>query len=140
MTLVVVDTGVFVSALIGARGSAPDLVVRAMIDDRIEVVACPQLLDELSEVLRRPKFEKYIGEVAAAEFIARLQRHARVVADAVDPPPATRDPNDDYLVAIARREHAIAIVSGDRDLLDAQLQDLPVWTARQLADHASAKD
>ena len=53
-----------------------------MNDDRIEVVACPQLFDELSQVLRRPKFENYIGDVAATEFIARLRRHARVVADA----------------------------------------------------------
>jgi predicted nucleic acid-binding protein len=41
---VVVDPGVFVSALIGTRGAAADLVVCALVDDRIAVVASPMLL------------------------------------------------------------------------------------------------
>jgi len=65
---VVVDPGVFVSALIGTRGAAPDLVVRALVDDRIEVVASPLLLDELERVQRRPKFHRYVDERATREF------------------------------------------------------------------------
>jgi len=41
---VVIDPGVFISTLIGSRGGAPDLVVRAFVDDRIKVVASPLLL------------------------------------------------------------------------------------------------
>ncbi len=40
--------------------------------------------------------------------------------------PATRDPYDDYLVAFARITGAQAIVSSDRDLLEAQLADVAV--------------
>jgi hypothetical protein len=36
---VVVDPSVFISALIGSRGSAQDVVVRAFVDERITVVA-----------------------------------------------------------------------------------------------------
>jgi predicted nucleic acid-binding protein len=46
----------------------------------------------------------------------------------------TRDRKDDYLVAIARAERVDAIISGDRDLVDAGLADPPVWTPRELAD------
>ena len=44
MIRIVIDPGVFISALIGSRGGAPDLVVRAFSDDRIKVVASPLLL------------------------------------------------------------------------------------------------
>jgi predicted nucleic acid-binding protein len=46
----------------------------------------------------------------------------------------TRDPTDDYLVALARREHADAIVSGDLDLREAGIDNPPVWTPRQATD------
>lgn len=39
------------------------------------------------------------------------------------PEPATRDPDDDYLIALARAARADLIVSVDRDLLDADLED-----------------
>jgi hypothetical protein len=52
----VIDPSVFISALIGSRGGAPDLVMRAFVDDRIKVVVSPLLLAELELVLRRPKF------------------------------------------------------------------------------------
>jgi predicted nucleic acid-binding protein len=99
---VVVDPGVFISALIGRRGGALDLVVRAFVDDRIEVVASPLLLAELE--------------------------HATIVADAADQPVVTRDREDDYLVALGRQENVDAIVSGD--LLDAGLEGAGVDSPR----------
>jgi putative PIN family toxin of toxin-antitoxin system len=131
---VVVDPGVFISSLIGARGSAPDLVMRAVLDDRIAAVACPLLLEELERVLRRPKFDGYADDRTRREFMERVRRHV-IVAD--DPPitgGATRDRDDHYLVALGIAEGVDSIVSGDRDLLDAGLQTPPVMTPRELAD------
>jgi hypothetical protein len=48
VTRVVIDTNVFVSALIGKRGSAADQVLRAFIEDKLDVVVSPGLLDERS--------------------------------------------------------------------------------------------
>lgn len=134
MIRVVVDPGVFISGLIGQRGGPPDLVVRAFIDDRIEVLASPLLLAELEQVLRRPKFRRYVDERRVREYVERVQRHATVVDDPRHRPKVTRDTKDDYLVALARQERVEAIVSGDRDLLEAQLADPPVWTARELVE------
>jgi len=131
---VVVDPGVFVSALIGRRGSAPDLVMRALIAERVVVVASPLLLAELAQVLRRPKFARYVDDRARREFVERIQRLAAIVDDPTDLPSATRDPKDDYLVALARREEVDAMVSGDRDLLDADIERPAVWTPREFAD------
>lgn len=134
MTRVVIDASVFVSALIGKPGSAPDIVVRAFIDDKIEVVASPLLIAELERVLARPKFRRYIDQKSATEYVTRIQRHATMAGDPANAPTVTRDPDDDYLVALARPENAEAIVSVDLDLLEAGVTDPPIRTPRQLAD------
>jgi predicted nucleic acid-binding protein len=85
-------------------------------------------------VLRRPKFAAYVDERTVREFVERIRRHATVVDDPVERPALTRDRNDDYLVALARGEHVDALVSGDRDLIDAGLGDPAVWTSRETAD------
>jgi hypothetical protein len=43
------------------RGAAPDVAMRAFVDDRIEVVASSLLLAELELVLRRPKRTRVEG-------------------------------------------------------------------------------
>ncbi|MCP9491942.1 MAG: putative toxin-antitoxin system toxin component, PIN family [Solirubrobacteraceae bacterium MAG38_C4-C5] len=134
MIRVVVDPGVFVYALIGRRGAAPDLVLRAFVDDHIEVVASPRLFAELERVLLRPKFSRYLDERTAREFVERVRRHASIVDDPADQPAVTRDRNDDYLVALARQERVDALVSGDRDLIEAELSLQVVWTPRQLVN------
>ncbi|MDO8213873.1 putative toxin-antitoxin system toxin component, PIN family [Conexibacter sp. CPCC 206217] len=126
MIRVVVDPGVFISALIGAAGSPPDRVVQAWIDDRIEVVVSSQLLAELRRVALRPKFRRWFDEVRARELIARIERQATVRPDPAPTPGVTRDPADDYLVALARAEQVDAIVSGDRDLAEAGIESPPV--------------
>jgi putative PIN family toxin of toxin-antitoxin system len=135
---VVVDPGVFISALIGSRGGAPDIIVRAFIDDRIAVVVSPLLLAELERVLRRAKFADYADERARREFVDRIRRHAAIAEDPADVPAVTRDRNDDYLVALAQNEGVDALVSGDRDLLDAEL-GTAVWSPRELADRIVAE-
>ena len=134
MTRVVVDPGVLISALIGRRGAAPDLILRAWIDDRLEIVASPTLLSELERVIGRPKFASRIGTRAGPEFVERIARHATVIDDPAAVSDVTRDPDDDYLVALAREAQVDAIVSGDRDLLEAGLTNPPVWTPRGLLD------
>lgn len=134
MISVVVDPGVFVSALIGRRGSAPDLVLRAWVDDRLQIVVSTTLLDELNLVLARPKFRAYLDARTATEYVARIRRHATLIDDPETVPVVTRDRDDDYLVALARAAKVDALVSGDRDLVESGLTDPPVWTPRELAD------
>lgn len=126
MIRVVVDPGVFISALIGPRGGAPDLVVRGFADDRIEVVASPLTLHELERVLRRPKFARYVEDRAAREFVQRIRRHATVVEDPPDQPPATRDRKDDYMVALARKEGLTPSSAA------TATSSMPAWRTRRL--------
>ena len=53
-------------------------------------------------------------------------------ADIIDPPALTRDPKDDYLVALARDAAVDAITSGDDDLHAARDLGIEVLTPRDL--------
>ena len=54
-----------------------------------------------------------------------------LLSDPTDPPRVLRDPNDDYLLALATAAGAEAIVTGDKDLLDHPGLQPPAITARE---------
>ena len=81
------------------------------------LIASAKLLRELRTVLAREKFRRYLSQDEADEYVDGLQLVCELVADPVNPPAVSRDPNDDYLVAIASASDADALVSGDQDLL-----------------------
>lgn len=67
----------------------------------------------------------------------RIRRHAVITGDPDPVPPVTRDPDDDFIVALARLHHVDAIVSGDLDLREGDFDNPPVWTPRQAAGRLS---
>jgi predicted nucleic acid-binding protein len=54
--------------------------------------------------------------------------------DADEVPAVTRDPDDDYLVALAYESEADVLVSGDRDLLETQGLDVEVISPREFVE------
>lgn len=134
MTRGVVDPGVFVSAFISPRRSAPAILVDAFLDGHFDVIVSPKLITELTTVLDRPKFSTHAAEGRAGAFVAALVDRGVIVKDSSTAAGATADPDDDYLVALARTHRAEAIISGDRHLLDAKSDDLAVWTPRELVE------
>lgn len=129
----VLDANVLVSAAISPAGP-PRQILSAWIQERFELIASPALLEELVDVLARPKFRRFITTSVAAEFIDGLATDAIVVADPPEPPKVSPDPDDDYLIALARVARADYLISGDRHLLDLTDPDPPVLTPRQFLD------
>lgn len=123
MLRAVVDPGVLVSALIAPKG-APGQVFDLLFEHRFELLVSPRLLDELTAVLLRDRFRRYATAAEVREFVADLATVATVVQDPPHPAAVTRDPDDDYLIALAVAAQADVLVSGDRDLAD--LADLAV--------------
>ncbi len=130
---VVLDANVLVSAAISAAGP-PREIVSAWVDERFELVASPALLEELSDVLDRPRFRRWVSIATAAEFIAGIGEDALIVDDPPAQPALTADPDDDYLIALARAANGDYVVSGDRHLLELADPDPPVLTPRQFLD------
>lgn len=111
---VVLDTNVLVSALL-----LPRSVPRQAFDyvqDRGRALISEATVDELNEVLRRSRFEKYLAEAQRLEFLATLIREAELVS-VTEVVTACRDPKDNKFLELAVSAKATYLVSGDRDLL-----------------------
>jgi uncharacterized protein len=63
----VLDPNVLVSAAISPAGP-PRQILTAWIDKRFELIASLALLDELADVLTRPKLHRFITAAVAVEF------------------------------------------------------------------------
>jgi hypothetical protein len=72
-------------------------------------------------VLLRDRFRRHVTAAEVRELVADLAAVAIVLRDPPDPVAVTRDPNDDYLVALTVVAQADALISGDRDLTDCSL-------------------
>jgi putative PIN family toxin of toxin-antitoxin system len=128
--LLVFDPNVFVSAFISPRRAAPAMLVEAFLEARIEVAARPLLIEEFADVVARPKFARHAADGRGHDFVATVSDHVVSATDPAVVAAVTDDPDDDYLVALAREHGAAAIVSGDRHLLDAAGVGVPVWNPR----------
>ncbi|WP_165836449.1 putative toxin-antitoxin system toxin component, PIN family [Taibaiella soli] len=82
---------------------------------------CPELLEELSEVIARPKFKKYILQ-DIGHIIESITLFTEM-AVAPAPYPECPDPDDAYLFALTKANNAI-LVTGDKALLNAALSDI----------------
>ncbi len=127
---VVLDVNVFVSAVLSGAGPSAALVA-AVRDGRLSAVASSRLLIEVHEVLRRDRFRQYLSREEADEYVVELERLCRIVDDPDPVPEVVRDPDDDYLVALASQAATSAIVSGDLDLREAVGLPVEVLTPRQ---------
>lgn len=95
-------------------------------EGRFELIISELLLEEARDVLMRPKFRRYLPEVAVSAFLLdRLPSFAFATNDPEEVPSHTEDPKDDYLVALALAAGADLVVSGDRHLLDLEDEGLP---------------
>lgn len=130
---VVPDPNVLVSAAVAAGVSA-ELLDRWLLDRPFGLVICPALVEELRDVLARPKFRRWITAEEAATFVDRLEAEGEPWPDPAEVPPVTGDPKDDYLVALHRNAGAEVLVSGDSDLLELDADDVTVVTPGELLD------
>jgi putative PIN family toxin of toxin-antitoxin system len=110
----VIDTTVAVSAALLPRSVPRQTVDRAASHGRLLVSTAT--IAELDEVLRRPKFNKYVREDERLEFLAALVREAQVieVADVVSD---CRDPKDNKFLELAVSGRPTHLMTGDADLL-----------------------
>jgi uncharacterized protein len=110
----VLDTSILVSRLLLPTGVAARAVDHALALG-VPLVS-DETLEELAEVLSRPKFDRYATLAERQQFIRLLGGVARRIA-ITHRVQACRDPNDDKFLHVALNGEAEAIVTGDADLL-----------------------
>jgi uncharacterized protein len=127
----VVDVNVLISGVLSGEGAAAE-ILRASRNGLFELVVSEVLLAELKRALAYPKLRKRIAPEKAAAFADWVRDHASLGEDPESPPPVgSRDPDDDYLLALAINRRAY-LVTGDQDLLVLS-DDLPILTPARFA-------
>lgn len=121
----VLDPNVLIAAVL-SRAGAPAALILDWFGGGFELVVSEQLLQELSRALAYPKLRARVSEGDAVAFVQLLRTTATVAADPPSAPSRSRDPGDDYLLALAESTAAI-LVSGDQDVL-ALAPPLPVMS------------
>ena len=110
----VLDTNVLVSAVL-----LPHSVPRRVFDQvilRARLLLSVAVIAELSDVLSRPKFDRYISANDRLEFLAKTIRDAESV-DVDLTLTDCRDPKDNKFLELAVSGSATHLVTGDADLL-----------------------
>lgn len=111
---IVADTNCLVSRLL-FPSSVPGDAVRKAVDSGLLLVS-EGTMNELADVLARPKFDRYISLADRQQFLRLLGRVTEFVR-IVYPVRECRDPKDDKFLEVALNGKAEVILTGDADLL-----------------------
>ena len=131
----VIDSNVWIAALISPTGTARQLV-DAVLDNDIDILMSEATFTELMSRLDRPKFDRYREPEAWNLFVSELVELALWLEDAGTATGISRDADDDKFLALAVTGQADAIISGDSDLLELVTHDgIPVLTPAQFLQH-----
>jgi putative PIN family toxin of toxin-antitoxin system len=120
------DTSVFVSAL--NFGGIPNEILTRCEAEEFTLCLSRSIIDELHRVLRQ-------GFEWSEEDLAEALDPILALAEIVEPKrtvTASRDPNDDHVLACALEAKAAVVVTGDNDLLSlGEFEGVRVMTPRQ---------
>ncbi len=131
------DTNLWISFMIGRRlASLREVLYR----HDVKVYVSEQELDEIRNVIERPKFDKLISQETRYYFFEMVYDvclFTDITVNAISP---IRDPKDLYLLSMAESVPVDYIVSGDSDLTDlGQHNGIPIIKYIQLLDMLNIK-
>lgn len=135
---IIFDTSTLVSAALRRESAPYQALLKALRTG--EICASAETLQELTRVLERDKFDRYLDLESRRSFITLMRRAVHVFAvreediAAVDPP--CRDPRDNQFLALALVSEAEVLVSSDEDLLVLHpWRGMPIVTPVEFLDY-----
>lgn len=135
---VLLDANVLISYLLTpAQNSAITHITEAGVTGEFQLLVPEELLEEVRETIRAHEhLARRIPLEALHSFVDLVLEIAEVIPRITEPiPSATRDPEDDYLLAYALIGQADYLVTGDRDLLVlGQVENTKIVTAHDFAE------
>ena len=125
----VFDTNTLVSAALFFQSVPQQAFAQALLTGQLLVSA--RTANELTTVLLRPNFDRYLARARREQFLSNLFSQSRLVM-APGTIIACRDPKDDMFLDLAVHGAAAAIVTGDADLLVLHpFRNIPILTPQQ---------
>ena len=113
-TKLVIDTNIFISAFLGGKNAK--FLLKEVVNDTYELIMSKQQLKEIEQVMKRPKFHKYITSSEIDELINLLSLKI-IVPSIYEKINDCRDSKDNMILEEAVYGNAQYIITGDEDLL-----------------------
>ena len=113
ITRVVIDTNIWVSFLISNKYRKLDSLLLA---NKIIILFSTEQLEELNKVSKYPKLTKYFPPTAVEDMNSNLAGYIDLVK-VTSKTDVCRDPNDNFLLDLAKDGQANYLITGDADLL-----------------------
>lgn len=114
MSGLVFDVNVMISALLFNDSVPGRAFTRAL--DQGRILVSEALVGELSRVLGRDRFDRYVTREERDAFLGSLIRESDLIAT-TETVRVCRDPKDDKVLEVAINGKATFIITGDADLL-----------------------
>ena len=125
----VIDTNVLVSSILIEKSPADQAFKK--IRSLGNLLFSESTLQELQEILQRPKFNKYVSSQIRSQFIMQLKLEAETIL-IVEKINLCRDPKDNKFLEVAVNGNADFIITGDKDLLVLNsLQNIEIITVNE---------
>ncbi len=116
--IVVLDCNIWISLTINRR---LDYIVR-MAETGIRIASCRELRAEITDVLARPKLQKFVPPESVAK-VAELHDLVSKTYKLTNIPQIVSDGKDNYLFALCAKSNANYLVSGDKIVLQVGIYE-----------------
>lgn len=120
----------------------PARLLVAAEQSHFELIVSEHLLNEVQDVLERPKMRHYLPVEEIPDYLDRVWNAGTPASDMVSSyfeGSVPEDPDDDYIFGVAVMGRAEIIVSGDKHLLDLETKTssgiaTPILTPREFLE------
>ena len=113
-TRLVLDSNLWISYFFGKH--VRTYLDQILGDTRFDLLISQKGIEELTIVLARPKFQKYMTPEQIESLMILIHRRS-IFIDVTSQIALSRDTKDDYLLALSLDGNANFIITGDNDLL-----------------------
>ncbi|MBW8330524.1 MAG: putative toxin-antitoxin system toxin component, PIN family [Prolixibacteraceae bacterium] len=112
--IIILDTNIWISYLLSRRFH---ILTKLILDNELDIVTCNNLTNEISEVLQREKFSRYINKKDINEAIKIHLKLCRFIEIQIKTNYLT-DKKDNYLLDLYQAACATVLVTGDKQILE----------------------
>ena len=110
----VIDTNLWISFIISKKLNLLEPILFA---ENTRILFSSELIEELQATITKPKLKKYFSENALEEMLTVFDPYLDFIT-VKSTVSICRDPNDNFLLALAKDGKANYLLTGDSDLLE----------------------
>lgn len=134
MIKIVLDTNVAISSVIAEKGK-PAVVFERIIKGDVINYTSKEIIEEIKEVINRPKIRKYISKQQSGEFIGMYKKVSITIKPTVSIQEIEEDPDDDKFLECAIEADVDYIISGDPHLTNIEnYKEINIVTPKQFLE------